>query len=698
VGAGGPLVIRDFLKLYASSADTTDAASVSEAALVLQTKEEPTRMSMQSNGYFNRLPLGWKLATSAIGVMVFVLCTAMAWVSMQMWRHASELGTKMLGEAAESTSGLLRVYDDTARKASQKDLRLFKSRFDAEFTLTQGAGADGKPVPQLSNQGRLLNGDLALVDSFTQSTGAVATVFARQGDDFLRITTSLKKGDGSRAMGTLLDRQHPAYRLMLEGKPYCGRAQLFGKNYGTCYEPILQGASVIGILFVGTDLSDVLTALRDSMQTQHPFGTGRVYAVDVHAGTGSGEVFGLESTSKLDPSLPAAAAFAKRLQEAGDSGSFDTAWSPLATGPSAGPERIAYVRNPAWNWVVLSEAPADQVMASATQQLVALWLANLVALLTLLLVIVGLTHRLVTRPVSQLAQSLTRLARSDLSQGMASNSADEVGQLTLSMEGFRQQLVATLSEVRGHAESVASASSQIAMGNLDLSQRTEVQASALQHTAATMDQLSVTVRNNSENARQASQFSQGASAVATQGGEVVARVVQTMQGIHDSSRKIAEIISVIDGIAFQTNILALNAAVEAARAGEQGRGFAVVATEVRHLAQRSAEAAKEIKSLIHHSVEQVAQGTTLVDQAGATMGDIVAAVRRVTDIVAEIGRDSVEQSAGVSQIGKAIAQMDQSTQQNAALVEESAAAADSLKQQSRQLVQAVAVFKLDQQR
>ena len=248
--------------------------------------------------------------------------------------------------------------------------------------------------------------------------------------------------------------------------------------------------------------------------------------------------------------------------------------------------------------------------------------------------------------------------------------------------------------VRQNAESVATGSQQIASGNQELSQRTERQASALEETAASMEQLSSTVKQNADNAERANQLAMGASTVAIRGGEVVGRVVETMKGINDSSKKIADIISVIDSIAFQTNILALNAAVEAARAGEQGRGFAVVASEVRSLAGRSADAAKEIKTLINASVERVAQGTAQVDQAGATMTEVVASIKRVTDIMGAISVASSEQSAGVAQVGEAITQMDQVTQQNAALVEESAAEAESLKAQALQLVQAVAVFKL----
>jgi methyl-accepting chemotaxis protein len=261
---------------------------------------------------------------------------------------------------------------------------------------------------------------------------------------------------------------------------------------------------------------------------------------------------------------------------------------------------------------------------------------------------------------------------------------------------MQQNLSQVVGSVRSGSESVATASAQIEKGNHDLSARTESQASVLEQTAASMEQLSATVKQNADSARQANQLAQNASTVAVQGGEVVAQVVDTMKAINDSSRKISDIISVIDGIAFQTNILALNAAVEAARAGEQGRGFAVVASEVRSLAGRSAEAAKEIKTLIGASVERVDQGTALVDRAGVTMTEVVGAIKRVTDLMGEISAASNEQSLGVAKVGEAVTQMDQVTQQNAALVEEMASAASHLKSQAQELVQTVAVFNLEQ--
>jgi len=302
--------------------------------------------------------------------------------------------------------------------------------------------------------------------------------------------------------------------------------------------------------------------------------------------------------------------------------------------------------------------------------------------------------RSTTRSIGEAVRLAEAVAEGDLTTRVEPRGRDEVARLLHALAAMTARLGTVVGTVRLNAESVASASVQIAQGNADLSQRTESQASALEETAASMEELGSTVRQNADNARQADQLARDAAGVATQGGVVVQQVVETMRGIHSSSARIGDIIGVIDGIAFQTNILALNAAVEAARAGEQGRGFAVVAGEVRSLAQRSASAAKEIKELITASVSQVATGTALVDQAGSTMGEIVESIRKVSGIVGEISSATVEQSEGVAQVGEAVSQMDNATQQNAALVEESAAAASSLKSQAQQLVDTVAMFRL----
>jgi methyl-accepting chemotaxis protein len=351
--------------------------------------------------------------------------------------------------------------------------------------------------------------------------------------------------------------------------------------------------------------------------------------------------------------------------------------------------------------VYLFNTVAFQSLNSALQARISEMRQSIFSILGVIALVFGsaiilsiLIVRSITKPVNEAVNVANAVASGDLTSRIDVTSNNETGRLMLALKQMNDNLVDLVSKVRTSTDSIYTASSEIASGNSDLSQRTEEQASSLEETASSMEELTSTVKQNADNARQANQLASSASEVAVKGGAVVEQVVQTMSAINDSSKKIVDIISVIDGIAFQTNILALNAAVEAARAGEQGRGFAVVATEVRTLAQRSAAAAKEIKELIGDSVSKVEDGTRLVDEAGATMSEIVNSVKHVTDIMAEISAASQEQSSGIEQVNQAVAQMDEATQQNAALVEEAAAAAESMQEQAHALSQAVAVFKL----
>jgi methyl-accepting chemotaxis protein len=349
-----------------------------------------------------------------------------------------------------------------------------------------------------------------------------------------------------------------------------------------------------------------------------------------------------------------------------------------------------------WDWSFLPSIYLDDVDALFMKDL---WRAGMmmvligIALTLLVFLIIRNIERSIGGDPEYAAQIAVDIAGGDLTT-LVDVKHDDRGSMLLSMKSMQQQLLRTLATIQNSAREIATASVEIAQGNSDLSSRTEAQASSIEETAATMEELTSTVKQNAENARHANQLAVSASGVAVKGGTVVAQVVDTMTSITESSKKIVDIIAVIDSIAFQTNILALNAAVEAARAGEQGRGFAVVASEVRNLAQRSASAAKEIKGLIGDSVGKVDAGSKLVSEAGSTMDEIVASVRKVTDIMAEIMMASQEQSSGIDQVNQAIGQMDQMTQQNAALVEEAAAAATSMQHQAGSLAQAVSVFKL----
>jgi methyl-accepting chemotaxis protein len=357
--------------------------------------------------------------------------------------------------------------------------------------------------------------------------------------------------------------------------------------------------------------------------------------------------------------------------------------------------KISYVKlMKEWGWIVGSGIYVDDVK---TQMNAMRWqvIGGTLLLSLVIFAFAWLVARRIKLGLDKAIAASKRIASGDLSGEIEIDSRDETGELLTALKDMKEELALVVDDVRHGAESIATATEEISAGNTDLSQRTEEQASAVEETASSMEELTSTVKQNADNAQTANQLAITASGVAVKGGEVIHRVVTTMESITDSSRKISDIIGVIDGIAFQTNILALNAAVEAARAGEQGRGFAVVAAEVRSLAQRSAAAAKEIKALIEDSVAKVQDGSRLVEEAGRTTQEIVTSIRRVTDIMAEISAASVEQSGGIEQVNTAMAQMDDVTQQNAALVEQAAAAAESLEEQAQQLVEVVARFKLE---
>jgi methyl-accepting chemotaxis protein len=364
---------------------------------------------------------------------------------------------------------------------------------------------------------------------------------------------------------------------------------------------------------------------------------------------------------------------------------------PKASAIDAGVEKLARDKEKLAQETNLSNKDAYESGRATMLTLVAF--SVLTGIVFGILITRGLTRQLGGEP-TYAAEVAGRIAGGDLRTDVQLRAGDETS-LLFAMKSMRDRLARIVSEVRQGTDAIASASGEIASGNLDLSSRTEEQASSLEETAASMEELTSTVKQNADNARQANVLAQTASNVAGQGGDVVAQVVQTMGSINDSSKKIVDIITVIDGIAFQTNILALNAAVEAARAGEQGRGFAVVAGEVRTLAQRSAAAAKEIKALIGDSVDRVEAGTRLVDQAGSTMTEVVTSIQHVTDIMAEISAASQEQTSGIEQINQAISQMDNVTQQNASLVEEAAAASEALQNQAARLAELVSVFQID---
>lgn len=817
--------------------------------------------------------------------------------------------------------GLIRAMVDIRFEGLNKSAKQLNQSFEALFH--DGIGLEGTDDVPLLRHGKaeVINNNFEHVDYFTQKLGAVATVFAKKGDGFVRVTTSVKKENGERAVGTLLDKAHPAQAALSAGKPYIGKAKLFGKNYYTSYSPIFaKSGQVIGATFVGVDISTELDSLKKEIRALKVGETGYYYVLDssqkelgtllVHPAKEGSNILAAKDASGRE--------FIREILEK-KTGSITYPWMNAELGDTSPREKLAVFDTlPEVEWLVAGGTYLDEFHSASRQVVKVVALGGLVISLLLVLFLFLLIRKMVLLPLSesviptfnalsegrydnqlniagkdevarvmqglevmqnrlgsemveskrqademtrikigldnvatnvriadnngillyannalrktfaddaqafrkndpsfdpnkligyeitrlyddpqaalQRLRNLTGASKTQMTLGsriyrvtttpvlneanerlgsvgewvditdqltaqemltsVISEAADGDFSVRLSLhsddpffvqiEGLINQLLITgdaalkeLSEVltaiaagdltgqisaeyngvygdlkegmnttvyrlkdvvqriKDATEAINTAAKEIAAGNQDLSGRTEEQASSLEETASSMEQLTSTVRHNADNAAQANQLANKAQQVAVKGGEVVAQVVETMSSIHQASSKISDIIGVIDGIAFQTNILALNAAVEAARAGEQGRGFAVVASEVRNLAQRSAAAAKEIKGLISDSVGRVEAGNRLVDQAGRTMSEVVASIRQVAKIMTAISEASREQSAGIDQVSLAVSQMDEVTQQNAALVEQAAAAAESLEEQAHQLAESVSIFKLD---
>jgi methyl-accepting chemotaxis protein len=827
-----------------------------------------------------RLSLGSKLSAQVTLAVAVVLALLAIVVQRQSSRAIEERALTDLDVAAQVMQQSIALYDGTLTDTTQRMASSFRAALPSgDVSVDDGSltAIGDVEVPALRFGEQTVNLDFSAVDRFTEATGVVATLFVRQGDDFVRVTTSLRNAEDARVIGTALDHKHPAYALMLEDKPYTGRARLFGRDYMTHYRPLQDAeGKTVGILFVGQNYGDGLAALKDKLRTTRLGDAGYFFVVDLAEGDHQG-MLAAHPASQESPytavvdadSVPAMKALLDQ-----DSGHAVLDIAPKA-GDEAVPALVAVKRFAPWKWALVAVEPRDKVLAASNALMIAIVSLSLLALVVIGVLTALGVRRVVSRPLRAAVAIAEDVAAGRLDGRIDTSRTDEVGQLQSAMHHVQAQLqsviaaqtemtrrhdegqisfriddssfpgeygrmvrdtntlVAThiavkmrlieimqrysigdlsvdmdrlpgekavltetmdatkanLSAINGEIKrlalaassgdfsqrgdvgkyqfdfhdmvaglnrlmettdgnlaevsallqaiargdltarmegdfhgvfarmrddanatvgqltdivgriqqasgSITTAAGEIASGNLDLSRRTEQQAANLEETAASMEELTSTVRQNAESARQANQLAIGAASVASQGGDVVGKVVTTMTDIEQSSKKIAEIISVIDGIAFQTNILALNAAVEAARAGEQGRGFAVVASEVRTLAQRSANAAKEIKGLIETSVDKVADGSVLVNQAGATMAEIVASVQRVTDIMAEITSASQEQSSGIEQVNQTIVQMDETTQQNAALVEEASAAARAMEEQAHVLTESVAVFKL----
>ncbi|MEZ6875860.1 methyl-accepting chemotaxis protein [Enterobacter sp. KBR-315C3_2022] len=638
--------------------------------------------------FFRRAGLGAKLSllTGASVAILFLLFTLL--LSQKASQQLETLAVEDLHNQSSGMVDMVEMFNTSLSEEVESYTRLFTTFLPQPLTVdaSQRKAISGIDVPLLKGGETELHENNALSDDFLSRTGAISTLFVRSGNDFVRVATSLRKENGDRAMGTVLDTASPAYSAMNKGDVYRGLALLFGKRYITQYQPVKnRDGQIIGIIFVGVDITHSWNVMREKILSRRLGESGHFFVLDRGNGKTRGQyLFHASEEGKL-PEWDAATQ--QRLLS-------DTSGTLERTSEDGRTLKMAYTPLPGWNWTIVGEVDKSVLLANVNALRDRFLLAGAVLSALFAGLFVVIIRRMLTRPLQKVIHLARRYAEGDLRANLPVEREDEVGQLVAAINGIGEGLQKIVLQVREAAGDIHTGTRALASASGEISEQINKQASSVEETSASMEQLSATVQQNAANMEQTQVLVGETSRAVHQGGKTVTHAVATMDDIRDASKRIEDITRVIESIAFQTNILALNAAVEAARAGEHGKGFAVVAQEVRALAARSANAVKEIEQLIGDTLNKVSEGHALSEQTRLAMDDIIVHIDNISQLVTEINHASREQSAGIGQVNLAMAHIGEASHINADRVSRSEQTAQTLREKGSHLTQLVSLFQL----